>query len=149
MGTKYKGTKAEKQALNLFIKLMRCTESVSSVLRKDLLKSGLTITQIGVLEALYHLGPMRQNELGQKLLKTAGNITTVIDNLEKNNLIKRHKIPNDRRSYEIKLTDKGLKKISKTFPEHVKKIKKTFSILELSEQKSLERLLKKLGVGIS
>ena len=34
-------------------------------------------------EALYHLGPMRPNELARKLLRSPGNMTTVLDNLER------------------------------------------------------------------
>jgi MarR family 2-MHQ and catechol resistance regulon transcriptional repressor len=148
MGTKFKGSKAERQALNTLIKLMRCSNSVMAVLRKELQKEGLTISQLGVLEALFHLGPMCQNELGQKLLKTGGNITTVIDNLEKSGYIVRKKVKSDRRSYEIHLTDSGKDKISEYFPAHIKKIKQVMSVLDLTEQKALETILKKLGLGV-
>mgnify|MGYP000381933987 CR=1 FL=1 len=37
----------------------------------------------GILEALFHLGPLSQKSLGQKVLSTKGNITTIVDNLEK------------------------------------------------------------------
>jgi MarR family 2-MHQ and catechol resistance regulon transcriptional repressor len=43
----------------------------------------LTISQFGVLEALYHKGPLCQRDIASKILKSTGNITLVIVNLEK------------------------------------------------------------------
>ena len=42
----------------------------------------MTVSQFGVLEALHHLGPLRQGEISAKLLRSGGNITLVVDNLE-------------------------------------------------------------------
>ncbi|MBA2748856.1 MAG: MarR family transcriptional regulator, partial [Tatlockia sp.] len=89
MGTRYLGTTEEVTALNAYIKLVRATESVSHRLHRHLESSKLTVTQFGVLEALFHLGAMHQRDLAEKLLKSGGNITLVIDNLEKRQLVKR------------------------------------------------------------
>ena len=75
--------KQEVVALGTFVKLMRAAESVSADVHKEIGEAGLSISQFGILEALYHLGPMSQKEIGAKILKSAGNITMVIDNLEK------------------------------------------------------------------
>jgi MarR family 2-MHQ and catechol resistance regulon transcriptional repressor len=107
MGTRYKGTQKEIRALNAFINFMRAADSVSSRLSRLLAKHGLTMSQFGALEALYHLGPLTQNELGKKLLKTSGNITMVVDNLEKRTLVKRVRSPEDRRSVTVTLTKEG------------------------------------------
>ena len=69
MGTRYDGTDEEVNALNTFIKLVRAAESVSVRINSSLPKNGLTESQFGVLEALYHLGPLCQRDLGSKLLK--------------------------------------------------------------------------------
>ena len=52
----------------------------------------LTISQFGVLEALYHKGPLCQRDIAAKILKSTGNITMVIDNLEKRELVRRERI---------------------------------------------------------
>nr|NIP73420.1 MarR family transcriptional regulator [Gammaproteobacteria bacterium]NIR98346.1 MarR family transcriptional regulator [Gammaproteobacteria bacterium]NIV21028.1 MarR family transcriptional regulator [Gammaproteobacteria bacterium] len=82
MGTHYKGDPAEVAALDAYIKLARAAESVIARIHRRT-ASGLTVSQFGVLEALYHLGPMHQRMIGAKLLKSGGNVTMVIDNLEK------------------------------------------------------------------
>lgn len=91
MPTHFKGTEKEVQVLNTFIKLMRSTESLNNRLLQHLNENNLTISQFGVLEALLHVGPQNQKELGERLLKSGGNITMVIDNLEKNGWVERTK----------------------------------------------------------
>lgn len=146
MGTHFKGTKEEQQTLNAFIKLTRASESLNSRLARNLAEENLTVSQFGVLEALLHLGPLNQRELGQKLLKSGGNITMVIDNLQKNGLVEKVTDPNDRRAVIISLTQKGKNFIQKVFPEHLERIKKEFSVLSADEKNELAAICKKLGV---
>lgn len=147
MGTRYQGNEEEKATLNAFIKLMRATESLNSRLSRHLADSNLTTSQFGVLEALLHVGPLNQRELGQKLLKSGGNITFVIDNLEKGGLVERSTDPNDRRAVIITLTDKGRDFIQDFFPQHLQKIVEEFSVLSANEKKQLADICKKLGVA--
>ena len=146
MGTRYLGTTEEVTALNAYIKLVRATESVSHRLHRHLESSKLTVTQFGVLEALFHLGAMHQRDLAEKLLKSGGNITLVIDNLEKRQLVKRDREVGDRRCISVSLTPTGKQLISDLFPAHVEAIAQQMSILSLEEQAELGRLCKKLGL---
>ena len=143
--TRFKGTKQEVLALSTFVKLMRATESVSADIHTALADSSLSTSQFGILEALYHLGPMSQKDMAGKILKSPGNITLVVDNLEKNELVVRNRNENDRRSYIISLTRRGEELIRHIFPGHAENIQKRMSRLSLDEQKQLSRLLKKLG----
>ena len=145
MGTRYLGTTEEVTALNAYIKLVRATESLSHRLHRHLESSKLTVTQFGVLEALFHLGAMHQRDLAEKLLKSGGNITLVIDNLEKRQLVKRDREVGDRRCISVSLTPAGKQLISDLFPAHVEAIAGQMSILSLEEQAELGRLCKKLG----
>jgi MarR family 2-MHQ and catechol resistance regulon transcriptional repressor len=146
MGTHFKGTKEEQKTLNAFIKLTRASESVNGRLARHLSDENLTVSQFGVLEALLHLGPLNQRELGQKLLKSGGNITMVIDNLQKHGLVEKVTDPNARRAVIISLTKKGKKFIQKVFPEHLNRIKKEFSVLSSKEKDQLAAICKKLGI---
>ncbi len=142
----YQGSKEQALALNTFIKLMRCTNTVSAGVHDHLLGT-LTISQFGILEALYHLGPMAQKELAAKILKSAGNITTIINNLEKNDLVVRGVNKKDKRYCTIHLTKKGENVIKRIFPIHADKIVKRFSVLSEGEQQTLGHLLKKLAMS--
>jgi len=146
MGTHYKGSKSDVNTLNAFIKLMRSVESMNNRLNRHLYEADLTVSQFGVLEVLHHLGPLNQRAIGEKLLKSGGNITMVIDNLEKCGYVKREKDPDDRRAVLIHLTDSGKSFIKDFFPKHLDKIKEEFSVLTEDEKEELGRLCKKLGV---
>jgi len=146
MGTHFKGSSSEVNTLNAFIKLMRSTESLNNRLNRHLAEADLTVSQFGTLEVLHHLGPLNQRAIGEKLLKSGGNITMVIDNLERSGHVKRKKDPSDRRAVLIHLTNKGEKFIEEFFPKHLEKIKEEFSVLTEDEKKTLAELCKKLGV---
>jgi MarR family 2-MHQ and catechol resistance regulon transcriptional repressor len=85
--------------------------------------------------------------LGEKLLRSGGNITLVIDNLEKHGLVRRERQTEDRRTIVIHLTPKGMRLIKRVFPRHAKMILKEMSQLEPKEQEDLRRLCRKLGTG--
>ena len=146
MATHFKGKKADQLTLDAFITLTRATDSIHHRLSQYLTEAGLTESQFGVLEALHHLGPLNQKALAQKLLKSGGNITLVIDNLEKCNLVERRQDPKDRRSMLINLTEKGKAFISSFFPKHLANIRAEFDVLTQSEKKELARLCKKIGL---
>jgi len=133
-------------ALKTFIKLQRCANSVVADAHAHL-QNTLTVSQFGILEALHHLGPMCQKELAAKILKSAGNMTTVINNLEKEDLVCREVLPLDKRSYTVSLTEKGRKLIESLFPEHAEIIRRRLSVLSEKEQRQLGELLKKLSLN--
>src|ERR671932_821102 len=147
MGTHYDGRVAEVRALDAYIKLTRALSSVEARLAPGLADAGLTPTQLGVLEALLHLGPLGQRTLGAKLLSSGGNITTVVDNLERRGLVRRERRNDDRRNVTVHLTSDGRRLIAKVFPAHVRTIVEAFSGLTTGEQETLGRLAKKLGLG--
>lgn len=108
MATHYDGTPNERRALDAYIKLMRSTAAINSRLFPQLQASfGITPSQLGVLEALLHLGPMPHCALAAKLLVSASNLTTVIDNLERDGLVRRDRDPDDRRVSITSLTPAG------------------------------------------
>ncbi|MBI2516729.1 MAG: MarR family transcriptional regulator [Opitutae bacterium] len=145
MGTRHKGPIEEINALNAFIKLQRAAESVSTRVH-GVLPEIITITQFGVLESLYHLGPLCQGELAEKLLRSGGNLTLVVDNLEKAGLVVRERDPADRRFVVVKLTEKGTTFITALFPKVVERVNQEMGILSSTELLDFSRLCKKIGL---
>ena len=137
--------KHQRLILKTYTKMMRASDSVTAKIHRHLTQYKLTISQFGVLEALYHLGSLCQRDIGEKILKTSGNMTMVIDNLEKRDLVIREKDLNDRRFITVKLTDKGYQLIHNIFPVHAKIAEQVFSVLNTKELEDLGILLKKLG----
>lgn len=145
MGTRHRGTIEEINALNAFIKLLRAAESVS-VRIHSVLPAELTVTQFGVLESLYHLGPLCQSELAAKLLKSGGNLTLVVDNLEKAGYVYRERDVADRRFVVVKLTEKGEIFIAALFPKVVANVTREMAALSSTELADFGRLCKKIGL---
>ncbi len=148
MSTHFNGNIKEILALSTWIKLARANNSVFKNIKPSMVKHNLTRTQFLVLESLLHLGPMSQKNIAEKLLLSGGNIVKVIDNLEKDGLVRRKINKTDRRAHIVELTDLGFKIINSLIPNHVKSIVETFSILNKDDQIELSRLCKKLGMGL-
>jgi MarR family 2-MHQ and catechol resistance regulon transcriptional repressor len=148
-GTHYRGSPRQVQALDVYIKLMRAAESVTASLQPGLATWALTPSQFGVLEALLHLGPMCQRELGEKLLKSSSNVTTVVDNLERSGLVERQRSLEDRRVVSVRLTDAGRRLVQKALPVHVAEIVAAFEPLAAAERRELARLCRKLGHAVA
>jgi MarR family 2-MHQ and catechol resistance regulon transcriptional repressor len=134
------------RSLNCYTKLMRAAESVTSRTSRQMTAAGLTISQFGVLEALLHKGPLCQRDIAAKILKSTGNITMVIDNLEKQGLVRRVRDTEDRRYLTIHLTETGTALIDKVFAEVETSIVTEMSSLSADEQEQLGTLCKKLGL---
>ena len=148
MPTHHRGSPREVRALDVFIKLSRACDSLQAPLDRALGELGLTTGQLGILEALLHLGTMCQRDLGEKLLRSNSNVTTVLDNLEKGGLIRRERRQDDRRVVDVSLTGKGRTVIEKVFPRHAANIADLFDGLTAGEQEQLGKLCKKLGLAI-
>jgi MarR family transcriptional regulator, 2-MHQ and catechol-resistance regulon repressor len=136
---------AVREAVRTYVKLMRATRSVVARIEPRLAEHGLTVTQLGVLEALLHKGPMGQRLLGRKVLTSAGNLTDVIDKLERRGLVCRHRDAQDRRSVRVELTGEGRTLIEGLFPLHAADIAAAMSSCSTTELRELGALLRRLG----
>ena len=145
MGTLYDGTPEEVRALNSYIKLQRAADSVLARTTRHLASTSLTLSQYGVLDLLFYMGPLRLGQIAEKVLKSEGNITTVVDNLERAGLVKRERSVKDRRAVTVSLTEEGHRLISQVLPQHIQAIVKEMSTLTPEEQETLGRLCRKLG----
>src|ERR1700760_1468253 len=103
-------------ALRAYVKLNRATRAVLAAARPRIAAAGLTLTQLGVLEAILHKGPMTQRELGRKVLTSAGNMTDLCEKLITRGLVRRDR--RDGRSVWVDLTPAGRSLIEGLFPAH-------------------------------
>ena len=139
----------QETALRLWIALARCYLTFARAVSNKVNEYGLTPAQLGVMEALHHLGPLSLGELADKLLVTGGNVTYVMDRLEELEYVRRERSGEDRRVVRAKLTPAGRKLVHDVFPEHVEFIDQLVDPLTPGEQEALRGLLKKLGKSIA
>lgn len=145
MPTHYQGPPEIQRALDTYIKLTRAVRSLEDRVSTPEAFGDLTHSQFGVLEALYHLGPLCQGELSKKLLKSTGNMTLVLDNLEKRGLVERRRDTADRRMVTILLTPVGELTIRKVFPAVARAIAREMNALDPDEQEEMQKLCLKVG----
>ena len=143
--SRYSQAPAERLALGTYLKLTRASERLWDRLALGLQREDLTPSQFGVLEALYHLGPMCQRDLGERILRSSGNMTLVIGNLERNGLVRRVRSAEDRRYHQVHLTVEGERLVRRVFPGHAHAITRELAVLSQEEQRTLGHLCRKLG----
>ena len=147
MPNRYRGSPREILALDTYVELERATGAVAGALAPHLAAAGLSESQFGVLEALLHVGPMHQCDLAERILKSSGNMTVVIGNLEKRGLVRRERSALDRRFIRVHLTAAGERLVRRVFPAHAARITALLGALSGPEQRDLGRLCRKLGLA--
>jgi MarR family transcriptional regulator, 2-MHQ and catechol-resistance regulon repressor len=133
------------RALKLWVVLSRAFAAVEAHAEADVTRHGLTLTEFGILEALYHKGPLLLGELQRKLLVSSGGMTYLVDQLDRKGLVERRECPGDRRARYAALTDAGEELITRIFPEHAQCMELAVSGLDAERQERLIELLRELG----
>ena len=146
--TRTYGEKAD-LALSMWVKLARATSTFGKLTGGNIRSFRLTEPQFSVLECLGHVGALTLGELSKKQLVSSGNITCVIDNLEKEGFVERVQSKEDRRAVVARLTPKGKRKFDAIFVRHARFVEDLASVLTDEEQETLSSLLKKLGVALT
>ncbi len=84
------------QALRLWVVLARAFDAVERHSRASIGRFGLGSTEFGVLEALYHKGPLSVSDVRRSILLESGSTTYVVDKLVRRGLVRRASGPADR-----------------------------------------------------
>lgn len=133
--------------LKLFVVLNKCTLSIGKKSEKNIKITGLTVPQFSVLEMLYHKGDLKVGDIIEKSISSVGNISLIIDNLQKLEFVEKRKCKSDGRITYVTLTEKGRNLIASMWPGHEADLANIMSVLNSEEKDTLITLLKKLGKG--
>lgn len=133
-------------ALRLWVVLSRAYASVAEHTDRQVAAHGLTPAEFGVLEALYHKGPLLVGELQRKVLVSSGGTTYLVDRLAQRGLVERRECPTDRRARYAALTSRGEQLIAKVFPEHAEVIAEVMAGLTEEKKRQATALLRELGL---
>jgi MarR family 2-MHQ and catechol resistance regulon transcriptional repressor len=142
-----RGSATEEAALKLWVVLSRARTAIARHAEADIARSGVTPGEFGILEALYHVGPLLLGEVQQKILASSGGVTYLVDRLEERGLVERRDCPEDRRARYAALTPQGEKLVARIFPEHARQIARAVSGLTAAERAQATALLRKLGMS--
>jgi MarR family 2-MHQ and catechol resistance regulon transcriptional repressor len=127
--------------------LFRATNAMEAMIKEDVSTYQLNPTEFGVLEALYHLGPLNVQEIVNKVLIANSSMSYVLDELEKKQWIQRIKDIHDARVRKVSLTNQGVILMDDIYPTHVQTLRKRLNRLTSEEETLLQNLLKKIGIA--
>ena len=138
-------TSHSKESLRTWLRLLSCETVIEQHLRTLLRQNfSITLPQFDVLSELERAGdPLTMSQLSRELMVSNGNVTGVIDRLEKIGFANRVRAEHDRRVQYIELTAKGRKEFNKMASQHEKWLAELLSDLSLTEMSKLQELLLK------
>jgi DNA-binding MarR family transcriptional regulator len=134
------------ESLRLWLRLLTCTHLIETQVRKALAKEFKTTLPRFDLMAQLERAPqgLQMGELSRRMLVTGGNVTGIVDQLERSGLLVRTEDPADRRAYRVKLTKEGRRLFAQMAAEHETWIVKLFSGIPKREQRALTESLTRL-----
>ena len=99
--------KSNERAIRVWFRLLRLGSRIQSTVAEHLRAIDLSVPQCDVLTTLTEAEGISQQELAQRLYVTKGNISGLLDRLERAGLVERRSTAADRRQYAIYLTPEG------------------------------------------
>lgn len=141
------GTPGRDAALELWVVLARAADAVGRHARADVARHGLAAPEFGVLEVLYHKGPLPVCEAQRRILLQSGSTAYVVDKLVRKKLVRRTPNPKDKRGTLLVLTSRGRGLMTRIFPAHAKTIRRAMRGLSRGEIERATALVRKLGLA--
>jgi DNA-binding MarR family transcriptional regulator len=134
------------RALRIWLRLLTCTQLIERRVRSRLRERfGTTLPRFDLMSQLErHPGGLKMNELSRLLMVTGGNVTAIVDQLEKEGLVERVDEPADRRAFRIQLTRAGEKTFAEMARAHEEWVVELLAGMTRREQDDLLRLLAKV-----
>lgn len=134
------------RALRIWLRLLTCTQLIERQVRTRLrAEFATTLPRFDLMAQLerYPEG-LKMNALSRLLMVTGGNVTAIVDQLEKEGLVERLDEPADRRAFRIRLTRSGEKTFAEMARAHEGWVVELLGGLSRKEHEELLKLLAKL-----
>ena len=137
-------------SLRLWLRLLSCTSFIEDIVRQNLRDQfDISLPRFDLMAQLErHCDGLTMGELSRRMMVSGGNITAIVDQLEKEQLVQRQVALADRRSFKVLLTPLGRKSFSQMAIAHEQWVIEIFSELSDQHQKQLTNILGNLKVRI-
>lgn len=136
----------DQRALRVWLRLLTCTQLIERRVRSRLREQfATTLPRFDLMAQLErHPEGLKMNELSRLLMVTGGNVTAIVDQLEKEGLVERLDEPADRRAFRIRLTRTGERSFAEMARAHEGWVVELFGGMSRREQDELLKLLAKV-----
>lgn len=141
----------DKEAVRTWLRILSCEMVVEKHLRSQFrIHFSTTLPRFDVLSELERANrPLTMSELSSELMVSNGNVTGVIDRLEKSGLVERNRAQHDRRILYIQLTKEGRSSFSQMAKHHKQWLAELFGDISEKEMSRLQSLLLKVRQSAS
>ena len=146
MDLETRATADDHRALRLWLRLLTCSQLIERQVRTRLRsRFGITLPRFDLLSQLErNPGGLKMNELSRLLMVTGGNVTAIVDQLEKEGLVERLDEPADRRAWRVRLTRAGNKAFAEMARAHEEWVVELLSGVSRRDSDALMQLLARL-----
>jgi DNA-binding MarR family transcriptional regulator len=137
------------RALRIWLRLLTCTQLIERQVRSRLRsRFDTTLPRFDLMAQLErHREGLKMNELSRLLMVTGGNVTAIVDQLEKEGLVERLDEPADRRAFRIRLTKSGERTFIEMARAHEEWVVELLAGLSRRDEDELLRLLARVKVN--
>ena len=138
-------------SLRLWLRLLSTTTRIEDTIRQRLREEfGITLPRFDLMAQLEREAEgLTMGELSRRMMVTGGNVTTIVDQLEKEQLVQRQSLPGDRRAFRVSLTDAGRQAFAAMAQAHEGWVVELISPLSERQQEQLHKLLGTLKTGLT
>jgi DNA-binding MarR family transcriptional regulator len=142
------------KAVGLMDQMHFVSRAIYHVGEQSLDEAGLSFAQYRVLMHLFFAEQMgdrselNPSEISERQSVSRNTMSALIRNLEDEGLVERRLDPDDRRRFNISLTENGRALVIDHARQHLTRIGSCFTVLTSDEQESLFRLLRKVGTHL-
>jgi DNA-binding MarR family transcriptional regulator len=128
---------------------LRTTHALRRYAGQPYQQRGWSTSRVLLMLAVDEAGTPRMGELKDRLGVTGRSITSLVDGLENEGLLRRHHDPDDRRSIRLEITPKGHEHLAEIKTLHDAHAEHTFAILSVAERRALLDTLARLRVHVA
>lgn len=135
-----------KRRLRLWLRLYAATSVIEREMRRFLRRRfATTLPRFDLMAALERAPEgLTMGELSRRLMVSGGNITSIVDGLERDGLVRRRQPTSDRRTSYVALTEQGRAAFAEMARQHERWIDQMLADLADDEVDALTELLAKL-----
>nr|WP_325249398.1 MarR family transcriptional regulator [Amylibacter sp.] len=111
---------ASKERLRLWLRFLKASRAIEAQIRDNLRREfASTLPRFDVMAALSRYSDgLKMSQLSEVLRVSNGNVTGIVDRLVEDGILVRVAVPNDRRAWLVRLTERGEKEFAAQAEAH-------------------------------
>ena len=146
---KHDGALGDRSSVRVWLRLLSCTMAIEKEVQRRFADRGMTLPRFDVLAALDRHGEMSMGALSEALLVSNGNTTQLVRKLAEDGLVEARRLPEDRRTSLVKLTEEGRQQFRRLARAHQDWIDQMVGGLDFTQRERLYVALGTLKLSIA